>query len=107
MLRSSQNAFDTKASTNGKEFTGATRIQKLDSSVRKPKGSGIDQSKPCGDQAPHFVYFTKSPNALNSFCNCKKPSNSSKARPTMCVSFANEGKTKVGWVVAIGQRMQR
>ncbi len=25
----------------------------------------------------------------------------------MCVSFANERKTQVGWVVTIGSRMQR
>jgi hypothetical protein len=27
------------------------------------------------------------------------------ARPIMCVSFVNKGKTQVGWVVAIGWRM--
>ncbi len=32
----------------------------------------------------------------------KKIGNMSEAKPTMCVSSANEGKTQVGWVVAIG-----
>jgi hypothetical protein len=31
-----------------------------------------------------------------------KKDNTSEAKPTMCISFANEGKTQVGWVVAIG-----
>ncbi len=29
------------------------------------------------------------------------------ARSIMCVSFANEGKTQVGWVAAVGQKVQR
>jgi hypothetical protein len=30
-----------------------------------------------------------------------------KVGPTMRVSFSNEGKTQVGWVVTIGQKAQR
>jgi hypothetical protein len=44
----------------------------------------------------------ESPNAPNSFYNHKKTTNTSDAKPIMCISFANEGKTQVGWVVAIG-----
>jgi hypothetical protein len=44
---------------------------------------------------------------LNSFCNRKKIGNTFEARPIMCVSFANEGKTQVGWIVVVGWRVQR
>jgi hypothetical protein len=36
-----------------------------------------------------------------------KKGNTSKAKPTMCVSSTNKGKTQIGWVVPIRQRTQR
>ncbi len=43
----------------------------------------------------HFVGCTKSPNVPNSSYNRKKIGNTSEARPTMYISFANKGKTQV------------
>jgi hypothetical protein len=55
----------------------------------------------------HFVGCTKSPNVPNSSYNRKKIGNTSEARPTMYISFANKGKTQVGWVTTIGKRAQK
>jgi len=64
-------------------------------------------SNPYGDQATHFVNYIERPNAPNSSCNYKKIGNTSNARPTMCVSSANEGKTQVRWVVAVKQKVRK
>ncbi len=60
----------------------------------------------CGDQATHFVGCTKSPNAPNSY-NRIKINNTFEAGPTMRVSFVNERKSQVGWVVIVGHRTQK
>jgi len=91
-----------KDSTNGKKPMRAPRTQILDSNIKKPKGSDIDWSNPCGDKATHFVNCTESPNLLNFSYNRKKVGNVSKARPTMCISSTNEGKTQVKWVATVG-----
>jgi hypothetical protein len=103
-MRSSWNAFNTKDFTNGKEPTKTLRIQRLDSSVRKPRGNDIYSSNPYGNQATHFISCIENPNAPNSSCNCKKIGNTSKVGLIMCISFANKGETQVGWVVTIRQR---
>ncbi len=70
-------------------------------------GSDLKQSNPYGDQVAHFVGYTKSPNAQNSCCNCKIKRTMSYARPIICVSSTNEGKTQVRWDVVIGRRTQK
>jgi hypothetical protein len=101
MLRSSWNTSGTKDSTNGKKFIGALGIRRPNLGVRKLGGSDIDWFNPCGDQAIHFIGCIESLNAPNSSNNCKKTSNTFEAGPIMCVSFANERKTQVGWVVVV------
>ncbi len=83
MLKSSQNAYDMKDSTNGKEPIKTLKTKKLDSRKRKPKGSDINQSNIYGDQATHFVSCIESPNPPNFLCNRKKVGNMFEARPTM------------------------
>ncbi len=58
----------------------------------------------CPNQATHFVGCTKSLNAENCYCNCKKIGTTFDAGPTVCISFANKGKTQIGWATIIGQR---
>jgi hypothetical protein len=94
-----------KDSTNGKKPNKAPRIQRPDLGVKKFKGSDINRSSPYGDQATHFIDYIESLNTPNPSNNLT--SNTSRARPTMCVSSANEGKTQVGWVVVIGRRAQK
>jgi hypothetical protein len=57
---------------NDLDLTNVPKIQKPMLRIRKPKGSDIEWSNPCGDQATHFVGLIESPNVENSFCNCKK-----------------------------------
>jgi hypothetical protein len=59
---------------------------------------------PCGDHITHFVGCAEIPYAPNSFWNRKKTGKMSEVGPTMCISFANEGKKQVGWVVTVGRR---
>jgi hypothetical protein len=74
--------------------------------VTKPSGSDMDRFKPCGDQATHFTNCMESPNVANFAYKGKKTSTTFETRPTICTSLVNEGKTQVGWVVAVRQRMQ-
>ncbi len=67
----------------------------------------LKRSNPRGDQVAHFVGYIKSPNAQNSCCNCKKIGTKSYARPTICISSINEGKTQVKWVIDIGWKTQK
>ncbi len=55
VLKSSLNVSTTKDFTNCIEPTNALRINKLMLGVRKPYGSDMDESNPCGDQVTHFV----------------------------------------------------
>jgi hypothetical protein len=87
--------------------TNAPKIQKPESKIKKPRGSDIKWSNPCGNQITHFTNYTKSPNAKNPYSNCKKTITTSDAKPTICVSSTNEGKTQVGWVAIVWQIMQR
>jgi len=77
------------------------------SCARKHGRNDINWFNPYGNQFTHFVNYTKSLNASNSSCNHKKIGNTSEARPIMCISSTNEGKTQVGWVATIGQRAQK
>jgi hypothetical protein len=65
-------ALVTNNSMNDLDYTNVPKIQKPMLRVRKPKGSDIEWSNPCGDKATHFVGFIKSPNVENSSCNHKK-----------------------------------
>jgi hypothetical protein len=86
-------AFGMNNSPNGKEPTGTPRIRKLDSGVKKLRGSDIDWLNPYGNQATHFVSFTKSLNVPNSSNNHKKTNNTFEVGLIMCISSTNKGKT--------------
>ncbi len=96
-----------KDSTNRKKPTRTPRIQRLDLGVRKLGRIDIDLFNPYGDQTTHFVDYIKSFNASNSSYNCKKKGNTFEEKSIMCVSFVNEGKTRIGWAVTVGQRMRK
>ncbi len=64
--------------------------------IRKSKRSDIKWSNPYGNQTTHFVGYTESPNANNSYCNCKNTKTTSNAGPNICVSFIKKRKTQVG-----------
>jgi hypothetical protein len=83
------------------------KIEKPKSGIRKPRGSDIKWFNLLEDQATHFDEYTESPNANNSSYKCKNVRSTSNAGLAICVSFANEGKTQVGWVVIIGCKTQR
>ncbi len=72
VLKSSQNASNTKDYTNGKEPIGAPRIRRPNLSVRKLGRNDIDWSNPRQDQATYFVSYIENPNTPNSSYNCKK-----------------------------------
>jgi hypothetical protein len=98
----------TNNSTNDLNPIDAPKIRKLKSRVRKPKRSDIKWSNPCVDQAIHFIDCNENPNAENFCYNCKKTRITFDTKPiTICISSINERKTQVGWIVDIGQRMQR
>jgi hypothetical protein len=78
-----------------------SKIQKPKLGVKNPRGSDIEWSNPYGDQATHFDGCIESPNADNSSYNRKNARTTYNARPIICVSFAKEGKTQVGWDVTI------
>jgi hypothetical protein len=82
---------------NVKEPIGTHKIWKSNLSVRKHGGSDIDWST-------HLIDCTKNLNVPNFSYSCKKKNNTLKTWPTMCVSYANKGKTQVRW--AIGQKVQ-
>jgi hypothetical protein len=69
--------------------------------IKKPRRSDIEWSNPYGSQVTHFVGCIENPNVENSFYNCKKIRTTFDAKPTICVSFANEKKTQAGWVVIV------
>jgi hypothetical protein len=48
------------------------KIQKPMLRIRKPRGSDIEWSNPCGDQATHFVGYIESPIVENSSYNRRK-----------------------------------
>jgi hypothetical protein len=102
MFKSSWIASNTKDSTTGKKPIKTLRIQRSDLSVRKHGGSDIDWFNLCGDQATHFISYTKSPNVSNFSSNHTETGNTFNVRLTMCVSYANKGKTQVRWATTIG-----
>ncbi len=69
------------------------KIRKPKLGVRKLKGGYILWSNLYGNQATHFVGCTESLSAENSSCNCKKIRTTFDARPIICISSTNEGKT--------------
>jgi len=78
---------------NGLDPTSVPKVQKPKLGIRKLRGSDLERSNPCGDQAAHFIGYTESPNAQNYCCNCEKTRTTSYARPTICISSTNKGKT--------------
>ncbi len=100
-LRSSWRASTTNDSTNNLNPTSAPKIQKLKLGVRKLRRGYIKWSNPCGNQATHFAGCTESFSAKNSSCNCKKIRTTFDARPIICISSTNEGKTQVKWAVIV------
>ncbi len=80
------------------------KVRKPKLGVRKLGGSDLEWSNPCGNQTTHFVGNIKSPNAQNYCCNCKKTGSTSYARPTICISSTNKGKTQVQWVIVLGEK---
>jgi hypothetical protein len=78
------------------------KIRKPKSTIRKLKGSDIKWSNLLGDQVTHFDGYTKSPNADNASYNCKNVKDTFDARLVICVSFAKERKTQVGWAIVVG-----
>ncbi len=96
MMKSSQNTFDIKDSTDGKKPIGALKIRKSDLGVKKLGGSDIDQFNPYEDQAKHFMGCIESPNVPNSSCNHEKTSNTFEARPTMLYHMPMKEKHKWG-----------
>ncbi len=52
-------------------------------------------------------FVVKSFNVVKFSYNRKKTSITFEARLIMCIPFANEGKTQVKWVVAIGHKWQK
>jgi hypothetical protein len=81
---------------------GAPKIWKPELRVKKWKGSDIEWSNPYGNQVTHFINYIE-----KHYCNRKKIRTSSNARHIICISPANKGKTQIGWIIIIGQKMQR
>jgi hypothetical protein len=67
----------------------------------------FDKSNLCENQIMHFVSCIKNSNVENSCCNHKKIGTTFDAKPTICVSSTNKGKTQVGWATTIGWRARR
>ncbi len=106
-LRLRQKTSSTNNSTNYLNPIGAPKVWKPKSKVKKLKISYIEWSTLYGDQITHFVGYIKSPNVKNSCCNHKKVRTTFSVGPTICVSSSNERRTQVGWVVAIGWKVQK
>ncbi len=87
--------------------TSVPKIRKPELKVKKPKGSDINWSNLWGNQVTHFAGYTESPNVNNSSCNHYNAKTTSNVGPTICVSFAKEGKTQVRWATAIGWKAWR
>jgi hypothetical protein len=92
---------------NGLNPTNVPKVWKPKLGVKKLGRNDLKRSNPCGNQVAHFVGYIKSLNAQNSCCNCKKIGTTSYARPTICISSINEGKTQVKWVINIGWKTQK
>jgi len=105
--RSSWRTLVTKDSMNDLDPIGVPEIWKPKLKIRKQGGSDIKWSNLYWNQATHFTSYIKSLNAKNSCCNRKKQGTTFNAGLTICVSSTNKGKTQVGWVVVVGQRVQR
>jgi len=105
--RSSWKTSTINDSTNDVDPINVPKIRKPKSRKRKRGGSDIKWSNPWKDKATHFVNYIESPNVDNSSHNCKNTGTTSDVGPTLCVAFAKEGKTHVGWVVVIGQKTRR
>jgi hypothetical protein len=86
---------------NDLDRTSVPKLQKPKLRIKKPRRSDIKWSNPCGDQTTHFVSCTENFNAQNFCSNCRKTKITFDAKPTICVSSANEKKTQVGWAIAI------
>jgi hypothetical protein len=76
---------------------GAPKIWKPKSKIWKPRGSDIKWSNPWGDQATHFVGYTKRLYAKNSSYNHKNAKKTFDVQPTICVSSTEEEKTQIRW----------
>jgi hypothetical protein len=72
--------------------TNATKIQKPKSRIRKLGGTDIEWSNPCGNQATHYIGYTKSFNANNSCYDHRNTKTTSDVGPTICVSSTKESK---------------
>jgi hypothetical protein len=83
------------------------KIQKPKLGIRKLRRSDIKWSNPYGDQVTHFTSYTKKFNAKNSYCNHKKTRTTFDAKPIICVSSTNKGKTQARWVAIVGRRAKR
>jgi hypothetical protein len=57
--------------------------------VRKPSGSDMDKSNPCGDQTTHFIDLMECLNVANSTYKCKKMGTTFETRPTICIFSMN------------------
>jgi hypothetical protein len=70
--------------------------------IRKLGRNDIKWSNILGDRATHFDGYTKSPNADNSSYNRKNAQTTFDVGLAICVSFAKERKTHVGWATVVG-----
>jgi hypothetical protein len=48
----------------------------------------------------------ENPNVANSICNHKMASTTFEMEKTKCASLTSEGKTQVGWIIAIGHKCE-
>jgi hypothetical protein len=85
--------------------TDVPKIQKPKLKVRKLGKNDIKWFNLCGYQTTHFVGCIISLNVENSYCNHKKTRTTSDVKPTICISFANKGKTQVRVVAILRRRM--
>ncbi len=92
---------------NDLDPTDVPKIQKPDVRVRKPRKNDIHWFNPCGNQTTHFVGCIKSFNVENFCCNHKKTRITFDVKRTICILFANEGKTQVRVVVILRWKVQR
>jgi len=67
----------------------------------------MDKSNPYGKQVMHFDNWVENPNVANFACNHIMAGMTFEMELTKCASLTSEGKTQVGWIIAIGHKMQR
>jgi hypothetical protein len=82
----------------------APKIQKPKFIIRKPRGSDIEWSNLVETKLNTSLAALKAlSNVNNSSYNHKNTRTTFNVGPIICISSTNEGKTQVGWVVAIGK----